>query len=626
MLPVSHQAAAIIPKSVPGAAVSAYRLDVGLARGGAQVTKDDAAWVRPRGRAWGNESQRAVLHAVAEDIAKRTEHKVVAIEALRADGFLEFVAIAGDDAARDKMLGQASPLALDHIHALGQEMHGWWHIPGERLDDVTRAFLDEYGHKPDVPASELPNGWDPDDQLVRLLENEDGELRGMLYLDEPLSGLRPTPEVVAAINGEASVLFDAIVSIVERELYGEQVRMVTQARTAMRSVRPGLGVGDFLREMAAAMVDAMAVDSVDVLLAGGSAPSLGSQQAPLEDQMRQVWLRRGHLVVEPERTWGLAETAVPTPPVMTELMERRGLGSWLLVPIGLGEEYLGTMGLGRLAGGPRWIDSEINAAAAVASDVAGLVVDARLVDRERMLTEELRGVSDYRRDMVLTLAHELRNPVSVLFTHLELLGEDLPAAEAKDSMDALARATRRIEDMVEDLMALASVSDPERGTSMTEVDLSALVHECAAFLAPMATVSGVELRLSVVDDLVLTGEPAALQRMVTNLLSNAFKYTEAGGRVSMDVAPEPVDGADGVRITCADTGIGIPSDEVDKVFTPFFRSSSPEARRRPGTGLGLAIIERVVTAHQGTIRLASDIGEGTTFTVWLPLAPPAEVG
>lgn len=591
------------------------------------MTKDDGrTWARPRAQAWGNESQRAVLHAVAEDIAKRTEHKVVAIEALRSDGFLEFVAIAGDDAARDKMLGQASPLALDHIHDLGREMHGWRHIPSERLDDVTRAFLDEYGHKPDVPASGLPNGWDPDDQLVRLLENKDGELRGLLYLDEPLSGVRPTPEVVAAINAEAGVLFEAIVSIVERELYGEQVRMVTQARTAMRSVRPGLGLGEFLREMSSAMVQAMAVDSVDVLLAGEDAPALGHQQAPLEDQMRQVWLRRGHLVVEPELTWGLAEAAVPTPDVMSELMGRRGLGSWLLVPIGLGEAYLGTMGLGRVAGGPRWIDSEINAAAAVASDVAGLVVDARLVDRERVLTAELRGVSDYRRDMVLTLAHELRNPVSVLFTHLELLGEDPLADEAQESMDALHRATRRIEDMVEDLMALASVSDPERGTSMGEVDLSALVHECAQFLTPMATLAGVELRLAVADDLVLTGEHAALQRMVTNLFSNAFKYTEAGGRVDMDVARATVDEVEGVRITCADTGIGIPAAEVDKVFTPFFRSSSAEARKRPGTGLGLAIIERVVTGHQGTVQLTSDVGEGTTFTVWIPLAPPDEVG
>jgi signal transduction histidine kinase len=262
----------------------------------------------------------------------------------------------------------------------------------------------------------------------------------------------------------------------------------------------------------------------------------------------------------------------------------------------------------------------------VAADLARLLLEARLGERERALNAELRGVSDYRRDMVLTLAHELRNPVSVLFTHLELLGQVPQTDEAQESLDALVRATRRIEDMVEDLMALASVSDPERGTSMTEVDLSALVHECAEFLAPMATLSGVELRLAVADDLVLTGEPAALQRMVTNLLSNAFKYTEAGGRVSVDVARATADGVDGVRVTCADTGIGIPAHEVDKVFTPFFRSGSAEARRRPGTGLGLAIIERVVTAHHGTVRLTSDVGEGTTFTVWLPLAPPAEVG
>ena len=626
MLPVSHQAAAIIPKSVPGAAVSAYRLDVGLARGGAQVTKDDAAWVRPRGRAWGNESQRAVLHAVAEDIAKRTEHKVVAIEALRSDGFLEFVAIAGDDAARDKMLGQASPLALDHIHALGQEMHGWWHIPSERLDDVTRAFLDEYGHKPDVPASELPNGWDPDDQLVRLLENEDGELRGMLYLDEPLSGLRPTPEVVAAINGEASVLFDAIVSIVERELYGEQVRMVTQARRAIEKVRPGLGVAELVAELSRGLEEALEVATVDVVEAGSVVAGLGDDRRHMTEVMRRQWERRGHVVVERDRTWSMQEEAVETPPSLTRLLDTYGLGSGLLVPIGSGEEYLGTLAMGRAPDAPRWIASEINAATIVAADLARLLLEARLAERERALNAELRGVNDYRRDMVLTLAHELRNPVSVLFTRLELLALEQPDGEVRESLDALFRAARRIEDMVDDLMTLASVSDPERGATTQDVDLSALVHECAAFLAPTASLAGVELHLAVADDLVLVGEQAALERMVANLLSNAFKYTEAGGRVSMDVARARVEGVEGVRITCADTGIGIPSDEVDKVFTPFFRSSSPEARRRPGTGLGLAIIERVVTGHQGTIRLASDIGEGTTFTVWLPLAPPAEVG
>lgn len=587
---------------------------------------DERASARPRGQAWGNESQRAVLHAVAEDIAKRTEHKVVAIEALRSDGFLEFVAIAGDDAARDKMLGQASPLALEHIHALGQEMHGWRHIPSERLDDVTRAFLDEYGHKPDVPASDLPNGWDPDDQLVRLLENEDGELRGMLYLDEPLSGVRPTPEVVAAINAEAAVLFDAIVSIVERELYGEQVRMVTQARRAIEEVRPGLGVEELLVELSRALCKALDLATVDVIAAGVPVADLGDDRGHMAGVMRRQWERRGHVVVERDRTWSMQEESVETPPSLTRLLDTYDLGSGLLVPIGSGEEYLGTLSMGRAADAPRWIASEINAATIVAADIARLLLEARLGERERALTAELRGISDYRRDMVLTLAHELRNPVSVLFTHLELLGEETTGEEARDSLHALERASRRIEDMVEDLMTLASVSDPEHVTPSADVDLSALVRECAEFLASMATQSGVELQLAVADDLVLTGDSAALQRMVANLLSNAFKYTEAGGRVSMDVARASADGVEGVRITCADSGIGIAADEVDKVFTPFFRSSSVEARKRPGTGLGLAIIERVVTGHHGTVRLTSAVGEGTTFTVWLPLAPPAEVG
>jgi signal transduction histidine kinase len=583
---------------------------------------DDGSWVRPRGRAWGNEAQRAVLHAIAEDVAKRTHHKVVAIEALRSDGYLEFVAIAGDDAARDKMLGKASPLELNHIHHLGVEMAGWRHIPSERLDDETRAWLDEYGHKPDVPASGLPNGWDPDDQMVRLLQNESGELRGLLYLDEPLSGVRPTPETAAAVNAEAGVLFEAVISIVERELYGEQVRMVTQARRAIESVRPGLGVDELLGELSRAMVEAMDVATVDVIAAGSQVPGIEDDRTHVTELMRGQWARRGHVVVERQRTWSMQEESIETPPSLTHLLDMHGLGSGLLVPIGAGEEYLGTLSMGRAVDAPRWNASEINAATTVAADIARLLLEARLRERERALNAELRDVSDYRHDMVLTLAHELRNPVSVLFSHLELLGLETHSEESSRSLEALERAARRIEDMVADLMTLASVSDPDRGAPMGEVDLSALVRETSDFLAPTAARADVEVRTAVADDLVVTGESAGLQRMVSNLLSNGVKYTPEGGRVALEVSRRVVDGVEGVLITCADTGLGIAAAEVDKVFTPFFRSSSPEARKRPGTGLGLAIVERVVTSHDGTVGVDSVLGEGTTFTVWLPVRGP----
>lgn len=585
---------------------------------------DTGTWVRPRERAWGNEAQRAVLHAIAEDVARRTEHKVVAIEALRSDGFLEFVAIAGDDAAREKMLGRASPLALDHIRTLGVDLEGWKHIPSERLDEPTRAWLDEYGHRPDVPASGLPNGWDPDDQLVRLLENDEGELRALVYLDEPLSGLRPTPGTIAAINAEAGVMLDAVVSIVERELYGEQVRMVAQARRAIESVRPGLGEEQFLAEVSQAMVEAMDVATVDVISEVTDVPELEDDRRHVSELMRRQWRRRGHLLVEREHTWGMGEDSIETPPSLARIMDTHGLGSGLLVPIGAGEEYLGTLAMGRSVDEPRWGASEIVAATVVAGDLARLVLESRLMERERALNAELRGVADYRRDMVFTLAHELRNPVSVLWTHLELLADEDDPGLRDESMQAMDRATRRIEDMVEDLMALATASDPERATARTRVDFSALVREGCEFQAPTAALSGVALEVEVTDGLVVVGEVAGLQRLVTNLLSNALKYTLSGGSVTVTLEPQTVDGRDGVLLTCADTGVGIAPDDLEAVFKPFFRSARPEARRRPGTGLGLAITERVVTGHHGTVGVESVLGEGSTFTVWLPLAPTDE--
>ncbi len=583
------------------------------------MREDKRAFARPRGQAWGNEAQRAVLHAVAEDVARRSGHRVAVIEALRSDGNLEFVAIAGSPDGHERLLGEATPpQMIDHMVAVGRHVEGWVHLPIDHIDDETRAWVEKYGHVPDVPGGAGPDAWDPEDLLLRLLTNDDGAVRAVLWLDEPESGLRPTPGTIAAINAEIAVMYEAVVSIVERELYGEQVRMVTQARAAVHSVRTGMATGEFMHELAGAMVEAMPIDSFDVLRSGDAAPTLEPHTEELEAHMRGVWLRRGHLVVEPDRTWGYADTAVDTPEVMADIMERRGLGSWLLVPFGMGEEYLGTMGLGRVVGGARWIDSEINAAAAVANDLADVVLGARIMERERRLVADLREVNEHRRDMVTTLAHELRNPVSVLWTHLELLSHESATPSGRESLDAMDRAARRIEDMVEALMALAAVSDPDRVVTRSRVDLSATVREACDFLAPVATRDGTTIDTSIADGVVVLGEDAALQRMVANLVSNAVKYTPAGGRVwvCLEVTGDGV-----VRLECTDTGIGISEADLVHVFTPFFRSGDPAARDRPGTGLGLSIVERVAKGSGGTVEVTSRVGAGTTFVVLLPAAP-----
>ena len=117
---------------------------------------------------------------------------------------------------------------------------------------------------------------------------------------------------------------------------------------------------------------------------------------------------------------------------------------------------------------------------------------------------------------------------------------------------------------------------------------------------------------------IIEGDPSGLQRLFNNLVDNAIKYGgTARVRVSRDgeVAVVQID----------DAGPGLRGDELLRVFEPFYRSRSAVARERPGTGLGLAIIERVVTRHGGTVEVESVLGEGTTFRVWLPAAPHADV-
>ncbi len=174
--------------------------------------------------------------------------------------------------------------------------------------------------------------------------------------------------------------------------------------------------------------------------------------------------------------------------------------------------------------------------------------------------------------------------------------------------------------MIEALMALAAVSDPDRAVTAAPVDLSAVVREGCEFLAPVAVRAGVALDADIADGVVVIGEEAALQRMVANLLSNAVKYTREGGRVAVTL--EAASGEDdSVRLTCADTGIGISEADLAHVFTPFFRSGDPAARARPGTGLGLSILERVVRAHDGIGR--GHLGGRSRYDVRRPAAARA---
>jgi signal transduction histidine kinase len=154
--------------------------------------------------------------------------------------------------------------------------------------------------------------------------------------------------------------------------------------------------------------------------------------------------------------------------------------------------------------------------------------------------------------------------------------------------------------------------------------LAELVKATAEHALPEATKAGVEISVDADAAPAIEADPHRLAQVLENLVSNAIKFTPRGGRVTIRAGRE----GDAAVLAVADTGIGIPADDCDRLFERMFRAREAERLHIQGTGLGLTIVKAIVDAHHGSITVESDLGKGATFLVELPLvaAPPAEPG
>ena len=265
---------------------------------------------------------------------------------------------------------------------------------------------------------------------------------------------------------------------------------------------------------------------------------------------------------------------------------------------------------------------------------AGLAIHlARTRERELRIIEELREMATYRDEVNLALTHELKNPLTAILGHTELLGEALAEhGGASASVKSVATAVQRMQDLIGNLLVLGRVQHEHPALPDAHVDLGELVHEAADLLAMQARQGGVrvETRADTPGPLV-RGDRDELVMIVTNLMSNAIKFTPDGGEVSLTLDTDTNTntgtethsdgGAPGeVLLTCRDTGLGIPLADQATIFDAFTRSTSPEARAVAGSGLGLTITRRIVERHGGSIEIVSAAGEGATVLVRLPLA------
>jgi two-component system, OmpR family, phosphate regulon sensor histidine kinase PhoR len=233
---------------------------------------------------------------------------------------------------------------------------------------------------------------------------------------------------------------------------------------------------------------------------------------------------------------------------------------------------------------------------------------------------ERRRLEVLRRDFVANASHELKTPVAAVRALAETLLTALPEdpEAGRRFAERIGREAERLDFLARALLDLSMV---ERGTLDVEpVDLVGLAKEVADGYRDLAEERRVRLDTELQPQVSLRGDRAQLGLLLSNLLDNALRHTPAKGTVGVRL--EAAEGRAVLQV--ADTGEGIPAGELSRIFERFYRVDKARARRTGGTGLGLAIVRHVAEAHGGTVRVDSELGRGSTFTVSLPISgPPA---
>lgn len=240
----------------------------------------------------------------------------------------------------------------------------------------------------------------------------------------------------------------------------------------------------------------------------------------------------------------------------------------------------------------------------------------QMADEIEQHVGQLHELSVARSRFVSSVSHELRTPITSLRGYLELLSQG-EAGELKPDqvrfVEIADRNARQLSDLIDDLLTLSRVQSGRMNLRDEGVNVRDLLHDLKTEMMPIGAERGVDVVLVDTGDLVVQGDALRLRQAFGNLLSNSIKYSRDGQAVvvrALAVDRQAV-------ISFVDWGLGIPREDLPQIAEPFFRSESSEGV--PGTGLGLAIAKQMIELHGGRLAVESELGSGSTFTVYLPL-------
>ena len=293
------------------------------------------------------------------------------------------------------------------------------------------------------------------------------------------------------------------------------------------------------------------------------------------------------------------------------IMRTLALRSYVCVPLVARGAPIGALTLAYAESGRRYTEADLELVKDVARRVAAAVDNARLY-------QELRTEDRRKDEFLATLAHELRNPLAPIRTGLAILRVARDGETAEKTREIIERQLAHMVRLVDDLLDLSRVTRGKIQLERERVDIRSIVGAALEASRPLIEAAGLELTVRLPDrPVLLDADRTRLAQVVSNLLNNAAKYTERGGRVALDA--EVDDGALVLRVR--DTGVGIPQELLSHIFEMFAQVGQSVGRSQGGLGIGLTLVQRLVDLHGGRVWAESGgSGRGSTFVVRLPLA------
>jgi signal transduction histidine kinase len=562
---------------------------------------------RPGGGATPDDDAREPDHhqdvaRIADAVRDVVDARVALISRVADDRWLEVVAAAGTTTgpAPTGRRWQRSDLERCLVQA---ERVGRLHL-------TTRGALS---------SLDVPDGADTaDDEAVLLvpLHTHGGELVGVLSAvgSVTLHELAPgASDLVDLYADQARLALDVLH---EHDVLIEHLRLTDAAESVLHVAVEQLDVPDLVESVAAplaAMMRAAAVWTC-VEVASGVHAEAASYPSEVAGRLDADICT----LVEPmvETCWtGDTTLTDDSSPLLGRIAGLAQQQRALLGAIGSGTSVRGALLVLRGEREEPWTDRERDALAGLGRRLGSVVEQLESRRRDRHLVDELRELDQHRRDLVASLTHDLKTPLTAIALNAELLESDRRLAEAGvHPVAAIRRSAERLSSLVDDLLALARAEEGVAGEHGAGTDAVSLVRDACRHAEVQAQSRGLRFSLDLPETLMIAVDGDALARVYANVISNAVKFSLPDGEVRISL--READG--GVEMVCSDDGVGISEADQATVFDMSRRARDSQARGVPGSGVGLAISQRIVTRLGGSIDLDSTLGEGSTFVVRVP--------